>query len=170
MDTKTTQNAHKVAYLVSQYPEKTMNEIINMFQLAPVDMNAAIWAAIDLKLISQPDEKTHIATLAKKPKTWEFGPDVEHLIDTVYYCFEKANAEEKDLEENYMNNWLMGYAPQDHFIAIRRLLENKQLAQYELEDGENAYDFFTLYENRDKLWGRKQFKQDPLKTDKKPKR
>lgn len=170
MSPKLINNAHKLAYLVQQYPDKTMNEIIAMFQLSPMDINAAIWAAIELKLIKKPDEETGIAKFNKKPPMWEFGEAVEHLIDTVYYCFEQINAEEKDLEENYLNNWLMGYPTHDQFVAIKRLLENKQLAKYELEDGDSAYDFYTLYENREQLWGRKQFKNDPLETDKKAKK
>ena len=42
------------------------------------------------------------------------------------------------------------------------------IAEYEIEDGENKYVFYTLYQNRDKLWGRKQFKADPLAVDTKP--
>lgn len=168
MTPKTTYNAHKVAYLVYVYPEKKMTEIINLFQLPPIDINAAIWAAVDLGLISQPTKEGEVKFL-KKPDSWDFGADTEHLIDAVYYCFEKLAQREEDLEENYVSNWLMGYTSQDTLIAIKRLLENKQLAEYEIEDGDSAYTFYTLYENRKKLWGKKQFKKNPLAVNRKRK-
>lgn len=155
-------NANKVGYLVKQYPEHDMNQIIGLFVLPPIDINAAVWAAIELGFISEPDPDEHAVRLLKEPESWDFGQDVNDLIDTIYYCMEKLNSKENDMEDNYLSNWTMGYQAHDILVAMKRLLENKQLATYELEDGENAYDFYTLYDNREQLWGRKQFKKDPL--------
>jgi hypothetical protein len=51
---------------------------------------------------------------------------------------------------------------QDVLVAVKRLLETKKLHEYEIEDGEEKYIFYTLYKNRDKLYGRQAFKKDPL--------
>ncbi len=159
---KIVQNANKFAYLIKAYPEKKVPEIINMFRLAPIDINCAIWAAVELKFIREMDPETSFSEIITAPKTWDFGPDEADLEDSLTYAFEKLNAQEKDIEENYLTNWVAGYSPQDTLIAVKRLIEDKVLHEYEIEDGENAYIFYTLYKHKGKNWGAKQFKTNPL--------
>lgn len=167
MTPRITQNANKVAYLVQQYPEKNAGQIIALLEMNPIDINAAVWAAVDLGYISEPDKEDGGAVrFLKAPESWDFGPNCTDLIDTIYYAMEKMNGRGDDMEENYMSNWTLGYTGQDVLIAMKRLLENKQLFKYEIEDGDSSYTFFTLYENRNKKWGSKQFKKSPLKEEK----
>lgn len=167
MTPRVIQNANKIAYLVQQYPEKNAGQIISLLELPPIDINAAMWAAVDNKWISEPDKEDGGAVrFLKAPESWDFGPSCNELIDMVYYCMEKLNARGDDMEENYMSNWTLGYSAQDTLISMRRLIENKQLAKYEIEDGENSYTFFTLYENLEQQFGQKQFKKNPLKGSK----
>ena len=163
---KIAENANKIAFLVGQYPEKTMPEIINLFQLPAIDTNTAIWYAVEKRFITDMDPNTKFCKLLERPEKWEFGQNVEDLEAALLYSFQKLGREEKDLEENYMGNWTMGYIAHDVLVAMKDLLERKVLHEYEIEDGENAYIFYTLYENRDKVWGQKQFKDNPLNSEK----
>lgn len=175
------QNANKFVYLAKAYPEKDVPGLLGLFRLSPIDMNCAIWYALELKWIEIEDRKEMRPILDKKgqptgeqevelqyvkvvgqPDTWGFGEAEEYLEDSLVYAFGKLNAEEKDLEENYLGNWLAGYAPQDTLIAVKHLLEDGVLHEYQIEDGDNSYIFYTLKANVGKNWGAKQFKVNPL--------
>lgn len=176
------ENANKFAYMVKAYPEKNVNDIINLFRLSPIDTNCAIWLATELgwikvehrdEEIELPDPKKKNATIkqqtkvpyaeiVKEPESWQFGDGVKELEDTLTYAFEHINKDENDMEENYLSSWLSGFATQDTVIAVKRLIEEEVLHEYQLEDGENKYIFYTLFKNKDKLWGQKQFRQNPV--------
>lgn len=161
---KLTENAHKVAYLVEQYPEHTLTQILGLLQLSSIDKNAAVWTARDLGLISEPDPETKRVALLEKPKQWVFGQDEYDLEQLILFAFRQLAKQETDLEEVYLANWTYGYPAHDVLVAEKRLTECGLLATYVIEDSDSTYTFFTLNENKDKLWGRKQFKKDPLAT------
>ena len=182
-------NANKFAFLVKAYPKHTLGQLIKLFQASAIDINTAIMAATELGFIGEPDKKTGMAKLAKPPAIWDFGKEQMDLQDAIVYGFSRLALKETDLEESFLlgNNflsgdettpsgWLAGYPAHDVLIAIKALESDHRLAQYDIEDtltakgknGEpNIYTFFTLYVNRDKKWGLKQFKKDPLKGKKK---
>lgn len=174
-------NANKLVYLAKAYPEKTVGDLLNLFRLAPIDVNCAIWVATELKWTALGSRKEEVddfnakgkkvgtklvelqfLTVVSTPDTWDFGPEEKELEDMIAYAFEKLNAEEKDLEENYLASWLTGYSTQDVLIATKRLLDEGVLHEYELEDGDSAYIFYSLKKNAGKNWGAKQFKSNPL--------
>jgi hypothetical protein len=156
------ENANKFTFLIEAYPEKTVPEVISLFQMPPVDTNAAIWAAVELGMVKEMDIETYRSEVLKKPESWQFGETVTELEDALTYCFEKLNADEKDMEENYLSNWTQGYPAHDVLIATKHLLADNVLHEYEIEDGENAYIFYSLKANAGKNWGAKQFKENPL--------
>ena len=158
IDERTTQNAQKIAFLVQQYPTHVMSDILKLIQGPPVDTNSAVWAAVELGYITNPDTSENLATINKLPHKWNFGADVNHLLMTLEFAFEHLAEKEMDLEEVYLSNWTLGYAADDVMIALNLLVGRQVLASYDIEDGESTYTFFTLAANRDKEWGRKQFK------------
>lgn len=178
------ESANKLTYLIKAYPEKYVDQIVALFQMPRIDTNCAIWVARELKWIEmyeamgdvpKVDPKTGrpdmfnterkmvtYARVISEPDHWQFGEVVEEVENLITYAFEKLNAEEKDLEENYLGGQTAGYATHDTLIAVKQLLEDNVLHEYELEDGENAYIFYTLKKNEGKNWGQKQFKTNPL--------
>lgn len=179
---RTLQNAYKVAYLVKSYPDKPLNGkhdkegrveepgILDLIALPPIDINAAMWAAIERGWLAKLNPKSKRIPILELPDSWHFGEAQENLQELIVYAFHQLGEQETDLEEYSLNQWLQGYPSHEFLIAMKYLLDTEQLAEYELEDGENKYLFYTLYANRDKLWGRKQFKEDPLQTTKKHKK
>lgn len=159
------QNAHKVAYIVKSYPEKSMKEVLALLPLPPLAANAAVWTAVELGLLELEGEgDKRVLKLVKEPEAWNFGENVEALEQDLTYAFKELAKKEIDLEDHYFGNWLLGYAPHDVDVATKHLLDMGILADYHVLDGENDYVFYTLAENRDKEWGRKQFKKEPIGT------
>lgn len=164
-------NANKVTFIVQQYPDKKLPEILEILGMAAIDINAALWYANDAGWLKKPDPQTGFIELGKKvPTEWDFGPICDDLEDAIKFAFEHLARDENDLEEMYTHNWMEGYAPRDVMIVLKKLVNDNVLALYAIEDAVNTkpgdkpetYNFYTLYENRDKLWGRKQFDKDPL--------
>jgi len=160
------QMAHKVAYLVKSYPEHKIGQITTLIQAPAIVINCSLWAAQDLGFISEPDPKTGMTKLLKDPTGLEMGEGLAELKMLLTLAFTHLAKRETDLEEHYISQWTQGFTAHDVLIALKQLQEEKVLAEYLIEDGKETYTFFTLYENREKLWGRAQFKKDPLATDK----
>src|SRR5688572_15604916 len=97
-------NAHKVAYIVKSYPDKNIKEIGEMFEMSVIEFNAAVWRAEEFGLIEMAATKTGEVRFAKEPDIWEFGPDVEVLIQDIPYILKKFAESESDLESNYFGN------------------------------------------------------------------
>lgn len=161
---KMLENAHKVTFLIQQYPEHTLEQIISILQLPAIDINSAIWCAVNEGFIEEPGSAGELA-LKTVPKKWNFGNTVDELRDAIAYSFAELATKEKDLEENYLGNWTLGYNSHDVLIAMKQLLNDKVLAEYQLTDPEDlksTYTFYTLWENSEQMWGRKSFKNAPV--------
>jgi hypothetical protein len=160
-------NAMKLTYLVEQYPEHTAGQIFALMIMPPIQINTALWYAIDAGWVSKPDGETGEITLLKKPDAWEFGDVLYSLKHMIEYGFKKMAENETDMEEFGFNSWTEGYASHDIAIATMLLIAEGKLATYRLQDPKDLksiYLYYTLPENRDKLWGRTQFKVQPTEA------
>lgn len=164
LTTEALEAAHKVAYLANEYPKKDMGELSNIFTMSPFDFNLAVWVAKDKGYFDV--SKKGKVKIKNLPEDWQFGEAVDHLIRAIPYIFGKLAENKGDMEEEYFGNWTQGYAPHDVAIAIKYLENIEVIASYEVIDVNdskskkevNKYIFYTLYENRHKRWGEKQFK------------
>lgn len=165
MNKRIRENANKITFLVEQYPEKSLLEILKMCQMPSIDMNNALWAAQALKYMWEPDKETGKLKLRTTPDKWEFGETETNLEEAIIYALKQTAKSETDLEEHYLNQYIGGYFTHDQFIAIRHLVSTGKITEYEIVDGddsENVYLFYSLPKNAHHKWGRKQFKKDPL--------
>lgn len=178
---KTMQNAHKVAFVMQQYPEKTLPHMIDLLAMPAIDINAALWAAEDLGYIATPDKKTGAMKFLKEPDEWDFGPEVDNLRRSIVYCLEVLARRKTDLEEFFISKWTSGYAVIDVLVAMKSLLVQGKVGEYEVQDqrrdekgnlmfaeDENTpqmdtYIFYTLPQYVKYQWGRKSFKELPNK-------
>lgn len=162
---KMIENANKVAFLVKQYPDHTLTQIIGLLGMPSIEINTAIWKATELGYITELDTETQKVALGPNaPEVFEFGDTVNELMEMITFSFGELAKKEQDLEENYVSNWTMGYASHDVLIALAHLVNTRVLATYDLtdpKDTESTYTFFSLYENGEQMWGKKQFKQEP---------
>lgn len=177
---KMLENANKIAFIKENYPKHRLNDVISLLEMSAIDINTSLWAAQELGFISKPDAETGLFELVSAPVLYEFGPAVKDLQDAIVYSFIELGKRENDLEEVYFNEWTAGYPKHDLLVALKELLNNKIMFEYEIQDPEldkkgnailnedtqepiiNIYNFFTLYENKDNLWGAKQFKKNPI--------
>lgn len=174
---KALHNVHKVVYMVNEYPSKTLPEIAALFHLPAIDINVAIWRAQDMGFFTVDDEGK--ATIHEVPKKWEFGELIDDLCNTIEYTFRRLARDEMDMEENIFGHWTAGYPVHDVMIAMKKLINDKVLVDYEIKDyteeflskkakgrgkkpemKESIYTFYTLYENMEMRWGAKQFKEE----------
>lgn len=170
--TKMRENAHKIGFIVENYPDHKLNDVIKLFQMPAIDINTALWAAQDLILIGTPDPKTGTIEFLGAPEDgYNFGPTVTDLQEAIVYSFKELATKESDLEENYFSSWVEGYTTQDVLVSMKDLLNRRVIAEYEIKDTAakrkkgveiSVYTFYTLFENLEKLWGAKQFKKNPL--------
>lgn len=162
--TKLIEAAHRAAYVVYQYPDKKMDDLIELFKLPAIEFNAAFWLAEDLGLITELDPETNLFTFVKAPDDWTFGSSVEHLMEMITYGFQHMAARESELDEEQFGFWTLGYNPAHILIAMKRLIEKKVMATYDLTDPtdlKSTYTFYTLYENAEQMWSKNRFKVQP---------
>lgn len=159
-------NANKVAYMFQQFPKHSVPEIVALLQMPPIDVNAAMWYAQELGFITELNKKKDQIKFVKAPKTWDFGTLETTLEDSIQYCFRRLAEDETDLDEKFLSDWTAGYPAHDVIIAMKQLLNDRVLAEYLLTDtdkdgNKNEYKFFTLYENSEMQWGKKNFARPP---------
>lgn len=160
-------NANKIAYLVKCYPEKNAQQILGLIaQMPDLEANAGLWFAQELGWLSELDKDGKF-TLLNQPEQWMFGDDVDTLEDIAMYAFRKLAKNETDLEEYQFNEWFDAYYAHDVFVVTNKLLEDKVIATYEIEDTDaegvvNTYTFYTTYENSEMRWGEKAFAKKPV--------
>lgn len=171
--TKMLNNAHKFTLLAKTYPEKPLSDLLALFGPTPgIDQNAAIRYAIELGLVKDPAENPNekgTVEVLKEPETWELGQNVADLRAELVYVLQGLALKERDLEENFIASWTMGYMSHDVMLALQSLLNDKTLIRYELTDPKDlksTYTFYTLYENGEQMWGRKNFKVEPTGAEK----
>lgn len=99
---------------------------------------------------------------------WPERVSSSELLDDLYESIHKVvgyfNAKEMDIEEGLMWQWLNGVRPLMIEFTIDDLVMGDKIAKYDLtdpKDEKSVYTFLTLPENKDKQWGRKQFKVAP---------
>lgn len=177
------ENANKVAFLIQQYPDQKLTEIISLLAGPGVDMpmpaieiNTALWAATQVGWVTEPDPETNIVTCIKTDEDWTFGETLDTLQDMLLYAFKCLALKQNDLEENYLSEWTRGYSGYDVIIAMKRLLNSGELFEYTLKavdfigegkkNSSSIYTFYTLFENQNEQWGSKQFKKPPTKPKK----
>ena len=180
LNPKDLQNIHKLVYLAQQYDKKTIRELGEMFSMTMLNVNATIWRARDLGYLKI-DDKTGEYSVTSVPEDWRFGEDVEHLMTTLVYTFNKLAEQESDLEDQQLSQWCAGHMTHDYTVAMKRLIENRILATYEetavvemptskkakgkgkkAKTYESTYTFYTLWKNLEQRWGRKQFNDQTI--------
>ena len=144
-----------------------------MVPMPAVDLNNGLWYAEEMGWIHPPDEKTRILKPKHMPEEWDFGQGVKDLENAILYWLGKLADRETDPEDYQVGTALMGYPPHDILIAMRELERKKLVHEYAIEDTlseleedkPSTYIFYTLMQNKNKQWGSKHFKKNPLGDD-----
>jgi len=92
----------------------------------------------------------------------EMGSEIAVLKEAFLEKLRYEAGREEDVSLGLLQSWCVGVRPSAAELALRVLVDSKELATYRLSDPDDessTYDFYTLWENREKMWGRKQFKR-----------
>lgn len=158
------QDAYKIAYLITKYPNHKLEDILSLLEMPQININAAIWKAVELSLIDEPEQgKIPVSYFELEDKLRIFDEYVTELVGIIHYAFKQLARKETDFEEFQLMTWCKGYANHNILIALNLLLDKGIIAKYSLltkmlDNKSEEFMFYTLAENKDKEWGRKQFK------------
>lgn len=168
-------NVHKLVFLANEYKKESIREVGRLFAMTMLDINATIWRARDLGYLVI-DEETGGYTVDTVPDKWQFGVEIDQLMSTIKYVFEKLAEQETDLEDEDLGKWTAGHLTHDVAVAMKRLTDERVIATYEITTStdvpiskkakgrgkkpktfDSTYTFYTLWENMEQQWGRKRF-------------
>lgn len=158
------QTAMQLAYIVKEYKEYKLPDLLRVMSVPAIDFNCAIWYAVNKGWINEPDKTTGFTEFKNDPEAWDFGDEINRLKDLVVFGLTETNKREIDMQWEHLSDWVLGYPPRYTLIVFKSLLAEEKIAMYQLtdpKDTKSVYDFYTLPENRDKLWGKKAFKVQP---------
>ena len=149
-----------------------------MMQQSQLETDVAIWRAQDLGYLFV-DDKTRLYKVEKVPEKWELGPEITEIENLILYGLKKRGEKEQDLEDGYFGMWVAGLPTHRVLIAVKKLINERKIITYELtaidtikpskkglgrgkapKEIENTYTFYSLWDNAEQQWGRKQFKEN----------
>lgn len=162
--------------------EEILNQIVLLWQIRnevepvdPITMGAIgkdlmyppifIINALDLgkKLgVLEHDYKSDVLKVLKEPVLTFMGTEIARLMNAFEDKVKQLNGKEEDINLGLLQQWCMGVRPTAAELALRRLVLDGVLYEYDLKDPKDTksvYTFYTLAENKDEQWGLKQFKE-----------
>lgn len=158
------QTANILALYSYYYPKETVSQIALDFKLpAAIIVNGLYWG-----------ERNGLFTAKKKGAQYEeivvhavpddnadFGKDFERVKHNIYETVSNLNSDEEDITDDNLFIWL-GVPFVVAKAALQLLVQEGKLVKYRAtdpKDPKSKYYFYTLPENKDKLYGMKQFKR-----------
>lgn len=127
--------------------------------------------ALDLgvsKGVLKHDYKTDKLSVVGDLTTTHMGAEVQNLMNAIEDKVRFENGRENDLSLGLIQQWCTGVRPSAAELALRRLVLDGVLAEYDYADPKDkasVYTFYTLPENKVHEWHLKQFKSEKKKKD-----
>lgn len=119
-------------------------------------------------------DKHHLFTVKKKGPQFkeivtetppadetDFGRDLDRIKGIIFEVISNLNTDEEDITDDNLFIWL-GVPLIVAKVALQILVNGGLLAKYRItdpNDPKSIYHFYTLIENKDKFYGKKQFKR-----------
>jgi hypothetical protein len=125
--------------------------------------------ALDLgvgKGVLEHDYETDKLSVVGELGTTHMGSEVSNLMDAIIAKVRFENGRENDLSLGLIQQWCVGVRPSAAELALRRLVLDGALTEYDYADPKDpasVYTFYTLPENKAKEWHLKQFKSEKKK-------
>ena len=97
----------------------------------------------------------------------DFGKDLERVKGNILETITNLNSDKEDITDDNLFIWL-GVPFIVAKVALRLLVHEGKLVKYRITDPKDKlskYHFYTLSENKDKFYGKAQFKRQPKKKD-----
>lgn len=97
----------------------------------------------------------------------DFGKDLERVKGNILEIITNLNSDKEDITDDNLFIWL-GVPFVVAKVALQLLVNESKLVGYRVadpKDPKSKYHFYTLNENKDKFYGKVQFKRQPKKKD-----
>lgn len=100
----------------------------------------------------------------------DYGKDLERVKGIIHEVITNLNSDEEDITDDNLFIWL-GVPFVIAKVALQLLINEGKLVKYRIvdpKDPKSVYHFYTLFENKGKYYGKKQFKrvkQKDIKSD-----
>ena len=161
-------NSEQVANILALYsyyhPKETIDEIALEFKIpAALIVNGLYYgdrAGLFTTTKNGPQFK-EIIVPALPDDNSDFGKDFERVKSTIYETITNLNSEGEDITDDNLYIWL-GVPLVVAKTALQVLVNELKLVKYSIRDPKDVkskYYFYTLYENKGKFYGKKQFKR-----------
>lgn len=140
----------------------TMGKIAQELMYPPLFLINALDLGVSRGVLEHDYESDELKVV-KEPASTHMGEEVNWLKNALEDKVRYENDRENDLSLGLVQQWCTGVRPSAAELALRRLVLDRVLAEYELtdpKDKDSVYTFYTLIGNKDKQWGKKQFKSE----------
>ena len=169
------QIANILAFYSYYHPKETVDEIALDFKLpAALIVNGLYYGERKGLYVAKkkgPQFK-EITVTAVPDNNSNFGADLERVKSNIFETITNLNSDAEDITDDNLFIWL-GVPFIVAKSALQLLVNEKKLVKYRIidpKDKKSIYHFYTLVENKDKFYGKKQFKRVSKKDVKLPPR
>jgi len=167
-------NSEQVANILAFYsyyhPKETIDEIALEFKLpAALIINGLYYGEREGLFTAKKKgaQYKEIVVQAVPDDNSDFGKDLERVKGNILETITNLNSDKEDITDDNLFIWL-GVPFIVAKVALRLLVNEGKLVDYRItdpKDKKSKYHFYTLEENKHKIYGSKQFKRAPKKKD-----
>ncbi len=157
------QVANILAFYSYYYPKETVDDIALDFKLPAANIiNGLYYGEREGFFTAKKNgaQFKEIIVSAVPDDNADFGKDLERVKSNIFEIITNINSDEADITDDNLFIWL-GVPFIVAKVALQLLVNEGKLVKYFLRDPKDVksvYHFYTLTENQDKFWGKKQFK------------
>lgn len=164
------QIANILAFYAYYHPNETVDDIATEIKLPAGLIVNGLYAGDRLglyKSVKVGPQFKEIVVATVPADTVDFGPDIERIKGIIFEIVTNVNSDQKDITDDNMYIWV-GAPLVITKVALQLLVNEGKLVKYRITDPKDVkskYHFFTLPENKDKWFGRAEFKRKPSKKN-----
>ena len=157
------QTANILAFYSYYHPTETIDDIAVDFKIPAAIIVNGLYYGERVGLFTAkkkgPQFKEIIVQVVPDDNS-DFGKDMDRVKGNIYETITNLNSDNEDITDDNLFIWL-GVPLVVAKTALQLLVNQKQLVKYRIIDpkDKSKYYFYTLPENKDQLFGRKQFKR-----------
>lgn len=159
------QTANILAFYSYYHPKESVDAIALDFKIpAAIIVNALYYGerAGIFKAKKEGPQYKEIVVPVVPDNNSDFGADFERVKSNILETITNLNSDEEDITDDNLFIWL-GVPLVVSRSALQLLINEGKLAKYWIidpKDPKSKYHFYTLTENKDKMFGKKQFKRN----------
>jgi hypothetical protein len=137
----------------------TMAKIGEQLMYPPLFIINALSRGVTLGILEH-DYKTDVLKVTGDAPESFMGTEILRIKQALLERVRQVSGKKEDLSLGLIQQWGTGVRPSAVQLALRVLMDEGTIVEYTLTDPvdeDSRYEFYTLAENAQKQWGKKQF-------------